>query len=338
MSRMLRTSLLAGKGRGLFFARGTMAERRSIEAHAGHTPLSYFDNPYLLLALASLFWSGNHIVGRAITGHVPPIGISMVRWLIPALVLGLLARRHIHRDWPLIRAHWAIMLWLGLTGGTLFTTLQYVGLQYTSALNVSVLNSLVPVLILAAGVLLFRDRIGAVQLAGIATSSIGVLIIITRGHFATLRELEFNWGDLIIIVNMMVFAVYAAFLRLRPQIHWLSFMFVLAVVSAAGTFPFFLWEEASGTTFHATLLTALAILYVSIFPSVLAFAAWNRGVEVIGANRSGPFLHLIPIYTALLASTLLGETLAAHHVAGFLLIIAGVWLASHGKNKTTPSQ
>lgn len=231
------------------------------------------NNPYLLLALAALFWSGNHILGRAIASHVPPIGISTVRWLIPTLLLWPLARHHLKRDWPLIRAHWGIMLWLGITGGALFTALQYVGLQYTSALNVSVLNSLVPVLIVFTGATLFGDRIDARQIAGIATSSVGVLVIIGRGQLDVLLHLEFNWGDVIIIVNMMVFAIYAVYLRRRPQIHWLSFMFVLAVISSASTTPFFIWETAAGNSFEPTLLTVVAIAYVAIFPSVLAFAA-----------------------------------------------------------------
>lgn len=285
----------------------------------------------MLLALASLFWSGNHILGRAIGGHVPPIGISTVRWLIPAIVLWPFVRGPMRHDWPLIRAHWRIMLWLGVTGGALFTALQYVGLQYTSALNVSVLNSLVPVLILVAGGILFHDRVTPVQAGGIAISLTGVLAIVAHGSIETLVHLAFNWGDLIILFNMIVFAVYAACLRLRPQIHWLSFMFVFAVISAATTMPFFLWESLSGITFHATALTTAAILYVSIFPSVLAFAAWNRGVELIGAGHAGPYVHLVPIYTAVLASTLLGETLSAYHLIGFGMILLGVWLASTSK-------
>ncbi|MEP7029990.1 MAG: DMT family transporter [Pseudolabrys sp.] len=290
------------------------------KAQAG-APLASLGNPYLLLALASLFWSGNHILGRAISGHVPPIGISLVRWLIPALMLGLLARAHIRRDWPRIRAQWGIMVWLGLTGGALFTVLQYVGLQYTSALNVSVLNSLVPVLIVAAGSLLFRDRISARQLAGIATSSAGVLIIIARGQFETLKDLTFNWGDLIIVVNMMLFAVYAAYLRLRPQIHWLSFMFALAVVSSASTLPFFIWETMSGYTFQPTLLTFGAILYVAIFPSVLAFAAWNRGVELIGANLVKTIPQGGPLFsgqTSLCPATIFGWSFHFHLNAWFV--------------------
>ncbi len=239
-----------------------------------------------------------------------------------------LARHQIRRDWPMIRAHWKIMLWLGLTGGALFTVLQYVGLHLTSALNVSVMNSLVPVLIIAVGALLFRDRVSKRQMAGIAISSLGVLAIIAHGQFENLAGLSFNRGDLIILVSMLLFAVYAVYLRLRPRIHWLSFLFVLAVVSSAVTIPLFVWEWIDGIRPQPTLMTFAAIGYVAIFPSVLAFAAWNRGVELIGANRAGPFLHLVPIYTAMLASTLLGEHLAAYHIVGFVLIIAGVWLAS----------
>ncbi len=292
-------------------------------------------NPYFLLALASLFWSGNHIVGRAIGGHVPPIGISAVRWLIPALLMWPFVRHHFARDWPAIRSHWRSLLWLGVTGGALFSALQYVGLQYTSALNVSVINSLVPVLILAAGSLMFRDRVSAAQGAGIATSLIGVLVIISHGTFETLRHLSFNWGDLIILFNMAVFAIYAASLRLRPQIHWLSFMFVFAAISALSTAPFAVWEAWSGISFHLDLLTAAAILYVSIFPSVVAFAAWTRGVELIGAVRAGPYVHLVPVYTAVFGTLLLGETLALYHLAGFALILLGVWLASTTKPAET---
>jgi drug/metabolite transporter (DMT)-like permease len=287
-----------------------------------------FGNAYWLLAFADLCWSGNHLIGRAVTGQVPPIGLSTVRWAFPAIVLWWLARQHLQRDWPVIRAHWRIMLWLGITGGALFSALQYVGLQHTTALNVSVLNSLVPVLIVLAGTLLFGDRIAGVQVAGIATSLVGVLAIVTRGSLDTLTSLSFSSGDIIILINMAVFSVYAACQRLQPPIHWLSFMFVLAVISAVTTFPFFVWETLSGFPFEPNLKTLAAVAYVSVFPSVLAFAAWNRGVELIGANRAGPFLHFIPIFTAVLAYLLLDERLALYHVIGFAMILTGVWLAS----------
>jgi drug/metabolite transporter (DMT)-like permease len=294
----------------------------------GERKAARFGNPYVLLAVAALFWSGNHIVGRAIGGHVPPVGISTIRWLIPAILIWPWVRPHLKRDWPVIRRHWKAMLWLGATGGALFTSLQYVGLQYTSALNVSVLNSLVPVLIVATSGALFRDRISPLQLAGIVVSSLGVLTIIGRGSLDVLERLAFNWGDLIILFNMFVFAVYATCLRLRPAMHWLSFIFVFAVLSVIMTLPFAVLEFWRGARFEADWLTIGSITYVSIFPSLIAFAAWNRGVELIGANRSGPFLHMVPVYTAILGTTLLGEHLATFHIVGFALILTGVWLAS----------
>src|SRR5262249_28064224 len=308
----------------------TVTEKQPRPTRSAITRL--MDRAWLLLAFSSLCWSGNHILGRAIEGQVPPAGFSAVRWLIPAIVLWPLVRPHMARDWPAIKARLGVMLWLGITGGALFSALQYVGLQHTTALNVSVLNSLVPVLIVAAGAVLFRDHVGVGQVAGIATSLAGVLVIVTRADLDTLRQLAFSWGDLIIILNMAVFSIYAACLLLQPSIHWLSFMFMLAVISAVSTLPFAVWESLSGFTFQPTLLTLLAVVYVSTFPSLFAFAAWNRGVELLGANRAGPFLHLVPIYTAILGYAFLGDPLAAYHVAGLVLILTGVWLATRSRS------
>jgi drug/metabolite transporter (DMT)-like permease len=285
-------------------------------------------NPCLLLALASLCWSGNHVLGRAIAGHVPPYGVSTVRWVVGALALWPIVHPHFRRDWPTVRRHWRIILFLALSGGALFSALQYVGLQYTTALNVSVLNSLAPVLIVAAGAALFGDRLRPLQLLGIATSLAGVLFIVTRGELQAVTALRFNAGDMIIFFNMAVLAVYSACLRRLPRLHWLTFLFLLSAISSIATAPFFVWEHLSGITFQATWLTLFALAYVAIFPSLVAFAAWNRGVELIGANRAGAFLHLIPFYSALLASLFLGEPTMPYHVAGFVLILAGVTLAA----------
>ncbi|MET0568154.1 MAG: DMT family transporter [Hyphomicrobiaceae bacterium] len=283
---------------------------------------------YLLVAISALCWSGNHILGRAIAGHVPPFAISTVRWLLPALILWPLARPYLARDWPVIRQHWKLILFLGVIGGALFGALQYIGLQYTTAINVSVLNSLAPVLIGAAGVALFGDRLTGRQILGVAVSLAGVLVIISKANVAALGSLGFNWGDLIILFNMLMWAVYSACLRLRPPLHWLSFTFAIAVISGVATLPFWILEHVGGLTLQPTLLTAGALAYVSIFPSLVAYACWNRGVELIGANRAGVFLHLVPLYSAVLAGLLLGESLMPYHVAGFLLILGGVWLAA----------
>jgi len=286
------------------------------------------DNPYLLAALASLCWSSNHIVGRAAAGHVPPFWISTMRWLLPAVVVWLFARTVILRDWPAIRTHWRAMLLISLTGGTLFTVLQYVSLQYTTALNLSVLNSLVPVFIAVVAAALFADYLIPRQIAGLAVSLAGVLVVISHGDPDVLTSLQFNKGDLLVVVSMMVSAVYSVSLRLRPPMHWLSLLFVMALVSAVTTLPLAVWEAASGYVPRFDLLTVFITLFVGIVPGFLATVAWNRSVEVIGSNRAGPFMHLVPLYSAGLASVFLGERLGVFHVVGLALILTGVWLAS----------
>jgi len=289
-----------------------------------------FDSPYVLLALASLFWSGNHIVGRAVADIVPPFALSTLRWMIGAVLLWPVARRHVVRDWPLIRRHSGILLMLGLVGGTLFSALNYLSLQLTTALNVSVFNSLGPVLIAAVAAVSFGDRLSRLQMVGIATSMLGVVAIVTRLELGTLVALRFNGGDVLVVFNMLVFAIYSVYLRLRPAIHWLSFIFVLSVISGVGTAPLLAWEHLSGHTLSLTWTTVLAVGYVALFPSLGAYIFWNRGVELIGSNRSSVFLHLVPLYSAALATVLLGEQLRAYHLLGFALILAGVRLAARG--------
>jgi len=290
-----------------------------------------FSQPLLaafFAAFAALCWSGNHIVGRAIAGEVPPLATGCIRWIVPALILAPFVRPHLVRDWPEIRRTLPTVVVLSLVGGAIFGTLQYVGLVYTTALNVSVLNSTAPVFIVAAGWLLFSDRVGPLQAVGIATSFAGVLAIITKGDPAAVRDLGFNVGDLVILFNMGLWAIYSASLRKRGTMHWMSFTFILAAISALATMPFWLAEHASGATIHITPGSVAALAYVSLFPSLLAYAAWSRGVEMLGSGRAGVFLHLIPLYSALIAGAALGERIEVYHLAGFALILTGVWLAS----------
>ncbi len=295
-------------------------------AHSGGSA-GIFNNPYVLLALAGLLWSGNHIAGRAVAGHVPPLFLSALRWAIGAAVIYPFARPHLANDWRAIRAGWKPILFLTLSGGAVFSALQYVGLQWTTALNVSVFNSFSPVMMVAAGAAIFGDRLRAVQVAGILTSLGGVLLIVAQGDLATLMAMQFNQGDLVILFNMGLWAVYSACLRTRPPMHWTSFTVVLATVACIVTIPFAALELAAGRTVEITPLTIAAVAYVSTLSGILAFAFWNRGIEMIGSSRGGVFLHLIPIYGALLATSLLGERLHLFHVFGFVLILCGVYLA-----------
>ncbi|BAT61342.1 O-acetylserine/cysteine export protein [Variibacter gotjawalensis] len=295
-------------------------------------------NPYVFLALAALCWSGNHVVGRAIAGHVPPFGLAFLRLLIPIVFVWFLARPHIVADWPEIKRNPGILIFLGLLSGTFFVAGQYLGLKYTTALNVSVLNSLSPVMIIGVGALIFRDPLRPIQGFGITLSLLGVLVIIARGDPAMLTSLDLNWGDVIIVGNMAAWAIYSVFLRKRPNIHLMSFMLVSFVVGAIGSIPFAAVEQAIGIHFHLDWTTVIGVAFVALFPGLISSILWIRGVEEIGTNRASPFIHLVPIYSAVLASVFLGEHLQMFHVIGFALILAGIWFAAMSPNAATQSQ
>jgi drug/metabolite transporter (DMT)-like permease len=288
---------------------------------------------YVLLPVAAACWAGNHIVARAIGGYVPAASLSLVRWLLVALVLGVCAGRHVIRDWPVLRQRLPLMLFLALMGGSIFGTMQYVTLQYTTALNMGVVGSISPVFIVAASWLLFGDRLGGLQLFGVFVSLTGVLAIMSQLSLQRLLHLSFNFGDLLIIVNMAFWAIYCACLRLRPNVHAMSFLFVFALASALFVLPFAVWEFAIGWRLLLEPLTVFAVVYAALVTSLLAYVAWNRGIELVGAPRASAFLHTIPLFAAVFATSLLGERLYPFHVVGFALILAGVTLAARPSAK-----
>ncbi len=287
-----------------------------------------YSNAYLLLSLTALFWAGNYVVGRGVHGHVPPVALAWARWVLATLIVLPFAWPHLKRDWPAIRANWPVLVFLGVSGAGLFNTLAYLGLNYTTALNGLVLQSSAPVLIVLATFLMFGDRIRAPQGFGIALSLAGVLGMVARGDIGVLASFQLNKGDILLLMAMVTWAVYTAFLRKRPDIHWLSFTAVTFATAAALNTPLVMAEHLSGWQLQPDFETALAIAYVSVFPSVLAYICYNRGVELIGANRSGVFMHLVPFFGAALAIGLLGEEPRAYHAVGIALILAGVTLAA----------
>jgi drug/metabolite transporter (DMT)-like permease len=283
---------------------------------------------FLLLPLTALCWAGNHVVARAVGGHVPAASMNAVRWTIVTLVLLPLAWGYLREDWPKLKARPWMMLLFGITGGGAFGTLQYVALQYTTALNMGVVGSVAPAFIVAASWLLFRERLAPLQLAGVLVSLSGVLAIVTRLDPSRLAGLSFNRGDLIILANMACWAIYASCLRARPAVHAATFMLAVAVISALSNLPFAAVEHAYGYHLQATWLTLMATLYAALITTLLAYAAWNRAVDIIGAPRASAFLHTIPLFSALLATTLLGEQIEAFHILAFALILGGVTLVA----------
>ncbi|MEL7543341.1 MAG: DMT family transporter [Pseudomonadota bacterium] len=286
------------------------------------------ENAYLLLTLTPLFWAGNFIVGKWVAGDVPPFALGTLRWVVAAAILAPFAWPHLRKDWPRVRHHLGIIALLGLLGPTLFNTIAYVGLNSTTALNGLIMQSAAPILIVTSSFLIFRDRLAIVQALGIAISMAGVVVVVTRGALETLLALAFNVGDLIILAGFVSWSLYTVFLRYRPDVHWLTFAFLLAVAGVILNVPMWVVEHVAFAPFAWSWKGIIAVLYVAIFPSIISYNLYNRGVQLIGANRAGVFLHLVPLFGSVMAIGLLGEQLETYHLTGFALIIAGVVMAA----------
>lgn len=294
-------------------------------------------SPYLLLALAPFFWACNWIVGRGLASDIPPFAMTFFRWLFAAAILAPFAWPHVRREWPIVRRHWRTMLFLGAIGVGTHNALAYLGLNYTSATNGVILNSFIPVMIIAISWIFLRERLSRLQVLGVGVSLAGVLAILSGGSLATLASLRLNAGDLCVILSMAMWSVYTICLRWRPVgLHVLTFLFVLAVIGDASVLPLFLLEHAYGRAFVLTWTNAAALFCVALFSSVLAYLFWNRGVELVGANVAGLFVHLMPVFGVVLAWMFLDEQLAPYHVMGIGLILTGIWITSRMGRRAAP--
>jgi drug/metabolite transporter (DMT)-like permease len=291
---------------------------------------------FVLLPLAAACWAGNHVIARAVGGHVPPASLAVARWVLVTLLVLPFALGHLRADWPKLKRHAGLMTLFALTGGAAFGTLQYVALQYTTALNMGVVGSVAPAFIVAASWLLFRDRLTGLQLGGILVSLSGVLAIVSQLDLSRLASFTLNSGDLIIISNMVLWALYSACLRLRPSIHPMTFMLAMAVIAGLANLPFAIFEYSINYQLQATQLTLIALLYSTLITTLLAYFAWNRGIDIVGAPRASAFLHTIPLFSALLATSILGERIELFHIVGFVLILGGVTLAARPAAAKTP--
>jgi len=292
-------------------------------------PIRWLNNqPYLLLSLTSLFWAANIVLARYVAGHVPPMTLSCVRWIGAFLMLLPFAWPHLKRDWPALRARLPLMLVLSATGFAFNNALSYWALQYTEALNALLIQSSAPLFVALWALLLFGVRLTLAQFAGIVISLAGVLVILLRGDLAALLTIHFNRGDLMFGGAVLSFGLYSALMTRRPKTHQLSLIAFTIGAGAVLLLPFSAWEFSTGYTLKPDALTLATLAYVMIFPSTLSYLFFNRGIALIGPNRSAPFLHLVPVFGSAMAILLLGEQPRLFHLIGYALVLAGIVIAS----------
>ncbi len=284
---------------------------------------------YLLLCVSALAWAGNFIVARYVHDQVTPITLSYGRWGLALVILLPFTLKQVFRQRELVRAHLKLFALLGLTGMALFHSFVYAALESTGAINAALILSLTPVFIVLLSWILDKEPIASAQATGIGLSLLGAVVLITRGDAAAIRAMDFNRGDLWMLAAVPNWALYSVLLRRRPAA--VQPMVLLTVTIAAGLAfltPALILELVRGSDFRLGKETVAGIVYVALFASVIAYICWNRGVSVVGANRAGLFMHLVPAFSALLAIALLGESLLLHHALGIGLIISGIYLAT----------
>jgi drug/metabolite transporter (DMT)-like permease len=292
------------------------------------------NQPYLLLCITALCWAGNAIVGRLAAGHIPPVTLSFLRWSLAFVMILPLAWKHLVRDWAAIRSHLGTMVFLSITGISAFNTLQYWALEHTQALNTLLLQSSGPLFVAVWSLILLGIRLTLMQIGGIVLSLTGVLVILLHGDLTALASIAFNKGDIIFLTALGIFGFYSALSLKRPPIYGLSFATFTFGCGAACLVPLLIWELLSRPVMQVDTANLLALLYVAVFPSTLAYLCFNRAVQLIGANRAAPVFHVVPVFGSVMAMIFLGERPQVFHFIGFALVLTGVYVASRKPAKT----
>jgi len=282
--------------------------------------------PYVVVAIAPLCWSGNIVLGRGVIHIIPPVSLAFWRWAIAFLILLPFTWRHARRDWPTVVRHWKIMTLLSLFGISCFNTLLYQAVHTITAISGALIQTTMPAFIILIMLFFFRERVSGIQILGVVLCMLGAALVVLRGDMNALLNLSFVQGDLLMIIAVVLYAFYTALLRKRPDIHPLSFVTYTFGIGLLGLLPVYIWERTQCDPVIITQQVVLSVLYVAIFPSIVAYLCWNKGAQTIGPNRTGLFINLLPVFASVLAIVFLGESLEAYHLLGMLLIFGGMIL------------
>lgn len=296
---------------------------------------AFFRNPFLLLCIVALLWGGNAVAGKLAVGHVSPMLLTSLRWLFACLFIVPFAWRDAKREWAVICEHRVKLFLLAALGFTAFNALFYWALNYTSAINVTIEQSAMPLVVFLGNFLWFGLRPAKLQLLGFSLTLCGVLITVAHGQLSSLLSLDLNCGDALMLMATVLYGGYTVALRYRPPLHWRSMIMMLALFAFLSSLPFSAYEYWAG---HSVLPDARGfgvVLYIAIFPSLIAQSLYMRGVDLIGGNRANLFINLVPVFGSLLAVIILAEEFKTYHFLALSLVVGGILLAEQGVRRST---
>ena len=289
---------------------------------------------YLILILTTIFWSGNFIVGKAASMYqIPPFSLNFYRWFFAGLILLPFTYKELIKKKKYIINNLGFFIVLGITSITIFNSIVYYSLYYTQVISGILMISTIPVWIIFISSILKIEKTNIFQIIGVILSLTGVIFIITKADLNLIKNLDFNKGDLSMVIAMFSWAIYSALLKSKK--YEISQVSLLEVVIICGLFfliPIYFIEMNMGNLIILGKPFYLILAYVVIFPGLASFFFWIKGISIIGANRAGIFLHLMPIMGAIMAMLIFDERFMFYHILGAIFIIAGITL-SNKKNK-----
>jgi len=285
---------------------------------------------YLMLILCAFFWSGNFIVGKFATLYeVPPLTLNFFRWLIVWIILIPFTFKDILKNFDVIKKNFYSILLMSVTSISIFNSVVYYSLNFTQVLNGALMISTIPVLIVFISFIFRTEKINLSQILGLMLSITGVAIIVTRLDFAKLINLDLNEGDLWLLVAMLSWAIYSTMLIThKTGLKYLSFMTVIVSIGLIFLFPQFLFELNNHQLIKLNIPVILITSYVVFFAGIASYILWNKAVVIVGPNKAGIFLHLMPVFSSFMAIFLLNEKLMHFHIIGATVIIMGIYLSS----------
>lgn len=281
---------------------------------------------YILLALTVLIWASGIVIARAVHEEIPLIGLSFWRWFTATIILFPFVRKQLIQHWDIIKSNIRLLAAQGvlIVGGG---TMLFYAANFTGAINVALVNSTQPVVTVIMAWALLRERLGGLQLLGVLAAILGVVIMISSADWGTLRNLDFNAGDLLAILSVFAYAAYAINIRKIPRaLGVFPALFVIMAFGVLSLFPVYLAETITTGPVPLTVTSVSAILFMAIMVSIVSIAWWNMANGVVGPSRAAIFLNLIPVYAAILAISFLGEQLYLYHLAGAALVCTGIFL------------
>ena len=278
---------------------------------------------YLLLTFTVFFWSGNVIIARLLHSDISAIALNTGRWWLATLFLLPFAWHFLKKDFSVILKHLGFLSLISFMGISLFNTLLYQAAQTTTSNNIAMIHTTMPAMIVLLAAIVLKENIRLRALAGVAISISGAMLVVARGELNVLLSWGFAAGDLWMLIANLVYAIYSIMLKKRPEIHPMSFLGASFVIGSILLIPLFIWDLSNNPFPEMTPLLAGGFLYIAIFPSIVSYLFWNRGVALIGASLAGFFICLIPVFTAILSAIVLKEALSWYHLVGMVFILTG---------------